>query len=147
MNSTPRIEFHGQTIDVLLQKSQTPSQAECFHYTLPKGSEPVPAHIHAEEEEFFFIIDGQACFTINGEKRIAKAGDFIPVHRGTPHGFQQHGDKDCIMWVVASGKNSLADYLKGVAEILNGNDSEALAKERFLALFKRYGVTIPNFEL
>ena len=140
-----RIQFHGQLIDVLLEKNETPSNAECFLYELPVGSEPVPVHFHDHEEEFFFVFEGSAKFIVNGESFIAEPGTFIPVHRGTPHGFQQYGETSCKLWVVATGRDSLADYLSAVSEILNGEYSENKSREKFFKLFKEYGITIPNF--
>ena len=145
MEEKRRIQFHGQIIDVLLEKHETPSNAECFLYELPLGSEAVPIHIHDHEEEFFFIVDGEAKFIVNGKTIIAKSGDFIPVHRGIPHGFQQHGSNHCKMWVVATGRDSLANYLNEVSNILLSDYSEAEAREKFLKLFQEYGITIPDF--
>ena len=132
-------------IDVLLEKNETPSAAECFFYELPLESEPVPVHIHNHEEEFFFIFEGQAKFNISGKETIVQEGDFVPVHRGTPHGFQQHGNKSCKMWVVATGRDNLADYLEQVSLILKGNYSEEESRQRFYKLFKKYEITIPGF--
>ena len=140
-----RIQFHGQLIDVLVEKGETPSNTECFLYELPVGSEPVPVHFHDHEEEFFFIFEGRASFTINGESFVAGPGDFIPVHRGTPHGFQQHGKTSCKIWVVATGRDSLANYLSDVSDILNGGYSESESREKFFKLFREYGITIPGF--
>ena len=146
MNETKRlIQFHGQLINVLLEKNETPSHTECFLYELPVGSEPVPVHFHDHEEEFFFVFEGSAKFTVNGESFIAQPGQFIPVHRGTPHGFQQHGDTSCKIWVVATGRDSLANYLSDVSNILNGAYSETETREKFFKLFKEYGITIPDF--
>ena len=49
------------------------------------------------------------------------------------------------MWVVATGRDCLADYLSEVSEILNGAYTENESREKFFALFRKYGIQIPNF--
>jgi sialic acid synthase SpsE/mannose-6-phosphate isomerase-like protein (cupin superfamily) len=47
-----------------------------------------PVHMHLEKEETFHILHGQFRFTLNGESRVAKAGDLIVVEPGTRHAFE-----------------------------------------------------------
>ena len=45
----------------------------------------ITEHIHPHQEERFTIIAGEAHFTLNGEQRIAAAGETIVVPAGVPH--------------------------------------------------------------
>ena len=45
----------------------------------------ITEHIHPRQEERFTIIAGEAHFTLNGEQRIAGAGETIVVPAGVPH--------------------------------------------------------------
>jgi quercetin dioxygenase-like cupin family protein len=45
----------------------------------------ITEHIHPRQEERFTIIAGQAHFTLNGEPRVAAAGETIVVPAGVPH--------------------------------------------------------------
>ena len=45
----------------------------------------ITEHIHPHQEERFTILAGQAHFTLNGEQRIAGAGETIIVPAGVPH--------------------------------------------------------------
>jgi quercetin dioxygenase-like cupin family protein len=45
----------------------------------------ITEHIHPHQEERFTILAGQAHFTLNGEQRVARAGETIVVPAGVPH--------------------------------------------------------------
>jgi quercetin dioxygenase-like cupin family protein len=45
----------------------------------------ITEHIHPHQEERFTILTGQAHFTVNGEVRIAEAGETVIVPAGVPH--------------------------------------------------------------
>ena len=45
----------------------------------------ITEHIHPRQEERFTIIAGQAHFTLDGEPRVAGAGETIVVPAGVPH--------------------------------------------------------------
>ena len=45
----------------------------------------ITEHIHPRQEERFTILAGQAHFTLNGEQRVAGAGETIVVPAGVPH--------------------------------------------------------------
>ena len=43
-----------------------------------------PAHIHHNEDEFFYVIDGEVEVTIGDQKVQGKAGSFVFAPRGPP---------------------------------------------------------------
>jgi quercetin dioxygenase-like cupin family protein len=45
----------------------------------------ITEHIHPGQEERFIILAGEAHFTLNGEQRVARAGETIVVPAGVPH--------------------------------------------------------------
>lgn len=52
----------------------------------PRGSGPGP-HYHDQDEQFF-VIDGEITYRANGEDLEAKAGSFVLIPRGTVHSFR-----------------------------------------------------------
>ena len=52
---------------------------------VPPDSGP-PPHIHHDQYESFYVVEGQLEIMVDGEVREAKAGDFVHVSKGTPHG-------------------------------------------------------------
>ena len=57
---------------------------------VPPGGGP-PPHIHWNEEETFYIVEGQCSIRLGEETVLAGAGDFVNVPRGTVHCFHNEG--------------------------------------------------------
>jgi quercetin dioxygenase-like cupin family protein len=54
--------------------------------TISAGEEP-PLHLHAGEDEWFYLLDGEVSFHVGGETYRARAGGFVSFPRGIPHTF------------------------------------------------------------
>jgi len=62
------------------------SQWNCFAVAeLPVGV-ATGYHRHVDTDEFFYIIDGEATITVDGEARQIKKGDIILTRKGSSHG-------------------------------------------------------------
>lgn len=51
-----------------------------------QGGEP-PLHVHALEDEFFYVLEGDVTFRIGDETKRALPGSLVWAPRGVPHGF------------------------------------------------------------
>ena len=51
-----------------------------------------PLHTHAEDAEFFYVLEGEITFTTPEMEVRAGVGDFCYLPVGGYHGFQNHGD-------------------------------------------------------
>jgi quercetin dioxygenase-like cupin family protein len=51
----------------------------------PRGR-ATPLHRDPSDESFY-VLEGELCFHVEGEERLARAGDTIGVRRGTAHAF------------------------------------------------------------
>ncbi len=58
---------------------------------IPPGQGP-PLHTHANEDESWYVIEGELRFKLDADVRAAPAGSFVFVPRGTPHCFQNVAD-------------------------------------------------------
>ena len=58
-----------------------------MEHVLTPASNP-PMHIQTDEEEAFYVIDGQIEFEVEGQSVIARAGTFALVPRGAAHTFR-----------------------------------------------------------
>ena len=52
----------------------------------PRGT-ATPMHVHRNEEETFFVLDGEITFDVDGERTELGAGEYALVPRGVPHGY------------------------------------------------------------
>src|SRR5580765_4814645 len=50
------------------------------------GDEP-PLHIHANEDEWFYLLDGEVTFHVGDENFAGVVGSFVSFPRGIPHTF------------------------------------------------------------
>ena len=57
---------------------------------VPPGGGP-PPHIHRNEDETFYIVEGRCDFLLGDETITGGVGDFVNVPRGTVHRFHNAG--------------------------------------------------------
>jgi quercetin dioxygenase-like cupin family protein len=55
--------------------------------TVPPGGGP-PPHIHRNEDETFYVLEGTPTFRLGDERVVAIPGDFVNVPKGTLHCFR-----------------------------------------------------------
>ena len=58
---------------------------------IPPGRE-LEAHTHAEEDDSFYILEGEMTFLFGGEEVQAPPGTFVLVPPGIEHAFRNDGD-------------------------------------------------------
>jgi mannose-6-phosphate isomerase-like protein (cupin superfamily) len=49
------------------------------------------AHVHADEDDAFYIVEGEMTFLLGGEAVAAPPGTFVLVPPGVEHGFRNDG--------------------------------------------------------
>lgn len=95
--------FEGISWNILGQTyvpKQVTESAFSWHATMPGGTH-VPPHIHPEQDEFVYMLEGRLDILLDGEPTFAEAGDLIRMPRGIPHGLfsnEERGVK-CFFWV------------------------------------------------
>ncbi|MFT3747051.1 MAG: cupin domain-containing protein [Agriterribacter sp.] len=78
--------YNGGYFRTLLSPKQTNNAMALIEFTLPKGAEP-PLHIHRDEDESFYILEGELSVRIGDTEAILKPGEAIFAPRSTPHAF------------------------------------------------------------
>jgi len=51
------------------------------------------AHVHAEEDDAFYILQGELTFTFGDDEAAAPPGTFVLVPPGVLHGFRNDGEQ------------------------------------------------------
>jgi len=78
---------------------------DCFswHATLPPGTF-VPPHIHPEQDEYLYILEGKFDLLLDGVEHIAEPGDLVTLPRGIPHGIFNKSERTIktLFWVTPS---------------------------------------------
>jgi quercetin dioxygenase-like cupin family protein len=53
------------------------------------GVEP-PLHVHRNEDEYYYLLDGEVTFHIGQDTYLARAGSLVFLPRAVPHTFTIH---------------------------------------------------------
>jgi len=57
-------------------------------------------HVHPDEDDAFFIVEGEMTFVFGGEEASAPAGTFVLVPPGVSHGFRNDGEQPVRMFNI-----------------------------------------------
>jgi mannose-6-phosphate isomerase-like protein (cupin superfamily) len=98
---------------------------------LPGGP---PLHLHMEQEEWFYVMEGEVLFQV-GEKRLQlKAGDSVLAPRNVPHTFSAVGPKPGKMLIAFSPAGKMEQFFRETA-VPNGPPLDA-------AMFRKYDMKL-----
>ena len=99
---------------------QTGGALTVLENTIVAGEGP-PLHVHADEDEAWYVLEGDLRFRLGAELQRAPAGTFVFVPRGTPHCFQnvaEHPARILVMFTPSGMErffDAFADLPDGAA--------------------------------
>ncbi|RVU02977.1 cupin domain-containing protein [Mucilaginibacter limnophilus] len=96
-------EYHGGYYKTLISPAQTNGALAMMEMVLPQGAEP-PMHMHAHEDETFYLIEGEMEFIIGGQTLAARPGEAIFAARGIPHLFKLLSPQVRFITLLTPGK-------------------------------------------
>jgi quercetin dioxygenase-like cupin family protein len=82
----PAYGFHGSSVVVKASGEHTLGQLAVMESTYPPGLS-VHEHVHAGEDEMFYLLAGELTGFCEEDRWTATAGSFVFVPRDRPHGF------------------------------------------------------------
>lgn len=82
----PSYGFHGSSVVIKASGEHTLGQLAVMESTYPPGLS-VHEHVHAGEDEMFYLLAGELAGFCAEDQWIATAGSFVFVPRDRPHGF------------------------------------------------------------
>jgi mannose-6-phosphate isomerase-like protein (cupin superfamily) len=89
----------GGIYRILTTAAASNQQIFAFEAYEPPGGGP-PLHIHRHEEEFFFVLEGEVTFFVDGQILHRTAGQTAVVPRGAAHCFKNSSDKAARLLVL-----------------------------------------------
>ena len=130
----------GERIVLKVRGAQTGQALAFLEDTVQPGYAP-PPHIHLEENEIFYVLEGTFTFSLGDKTIDAPPGTLVSVSKGTLHTFQNVGDAPgkllAVVWTAVAFENFVAEA--GTPEPLSGPpDIEFL-----LAAAERNGIIVP----
>lgn len=96
-----------------------------------------PLHVHTQEDEAWYVLEGHFRFRADDELLEAPAGSFVFVPRGTRHCFQNIGSEDAriLVMFVPSG---MEGFFEAHAQLPPG----AVDPEAYREIAGRYGMEL-----
>ena len=101
-----------------------------------------PPHIHHNEDEFFYVIDGEVEVTIGDEKIEGKAGSFVFAPRDIQHSYTVTGSQNSriLLGVTPAGLEKCFVELGEPANTLTIPPAAPPDLEKLLSIAKKYNV-------
>ena len=106
---------------------------------LPPSSGP-PPHLHAREEESFYILEGTLLFQVGYESLTAGAGAYVKAPRGVRHAFKNVGAAPArvLLLVTPAG---LEKFFEEIGQPV-GETASAQTLEKAKEIAPKYGITL-----
>jgi mannose-6-phosphate isomerase-like protein (cupin superfamily) len=76
-------------VEFLARSADTP-RFNLSMITMAPGRHGPPAHVHRDEDDAFYVLDGEMSFVLGEETVAAPAGTFVLVPPGIEHTFVNH---------------------------------------------------------
>ncbi|CAG6390731.1 cupin domain-containing protein [Streptomyces cocklensis] len=78
--------FLGGQARVLLTGAETGNRLALMEFVAPAGHAP-PHHVHEDEEEVWFVLDGEVTFFVGDRRHDLAPGQVAHGPRGVPHSY------------------------------------------------------------
>lgn len=127
-----RLAFMGQVSFVRATGHNTGGALTFTETRTPAGNGP-PKHVHSNEDEMFYVIEGELSVTLGDQTHAAPAGTFVFAPRGVPHAYTATAPTRHIAIVTPPG----------FERFLHDAGEAAIAGPQALAsVAARYGITM-----
>jgi len=83
---------------------------------LARRGKVTPLHVHPDEEETFYVLEGEALFHLDGSERSLGAGGFVSVPRGMPHAYLVTSEVARSLVLVTPGSGAMEAFFRDAGE-------------------------------
>jgi quercetin dioxygenase-like cupin family protein len=127
----------GDLVCIKLPSAQSAHRMAVVTVEVPPGGE-VPPHTHAQEEESYYLLEGEMLVQVGNTKVTIEAGDFVHVPAGTVHGYQNLSDQPIrfLAWAVGGAIDHF--FLEMAEQIQVVPDDLA----KVPAILQKYGIHV-----
>ncbi len=116
--------LEGDTFFTKISSKDTNGETFLFESTrLVKGGPPL--HYHEDQDEWFYILEGEFIFKIGEEDFIAKTGDSLFGPRMVPHAFSKTNEGMAKMMIMFHPAGKMEEHFIAVSKGLYKGKTEA----------------------
>ena len=127
----------GDHVEMLVTSEMTGGASATLLETSPPGGGP-PPHKHENEDETFFIVEGEYELLVDGEWVKGHAGDAFYRARGTVHAFRNSGSTAAKMLIFVE-PGGFQRYLEEISPL-----SVPVDLGKLIEISNRYGIFFPG---
>jgi quercetin dioxygenase-like cupin family protein len=120
-DSSEKFAFLGEVVAIRIDGESTGGAFALLEHLLPQGL-ATPLHVQRNEDETFYVLEGEITVYLDGEVSRAAPGDVVWLPRGLPHAFQVESEHARLL-----GLSTPAGHERFFA--LAGEPTDALALE------------------
>jgi quercetin dioxygenase-like cupin family protein len=136
--------FFGQLVTIKSSSATTGGRVGVTETLAPRGTGS-PLHVHHNEDEWFYVIEGELTFWVGGRVIVAPAGAFVFGPRDIPHTFTVSSAQARFLLVVEpAGFEGFIGALGEPARqrVIPPPPTEPPDMEALVALAAEYGIEI-----
>lgn len=108
-----------------------------FELTVPAGSNVPPPHSHTFNEECVYVLEGTLRYSVDGETRDLRPGEWMRTPKASVHGFSNPHAETARALIVLTPDIG-AQYFRDVAAVVNAGGPPDRAQ--LVAVMARYGL-------
>jgi len=132
------LNIFGDRIRVKVRGADTDGRLSLMEDRTEPQAGP-PLHRHQREDEWFFILDGEFRFEVDGEELHAGAGCTVFAPKGTAHTFQNSGTTTGRMLVMVQPAG-LEEFFSELSAVTAGMAVPEMAV--VVPVFEKYGLEL-----
>jgi len=108
-----------------------------FELTVPAGSNVPPPHSHTRNEECVYALAGTLRYSVDGETRDLRPGDWMHTPKGAVHAFSNPHQETARALIVLTPDVG-AQYFRDVGDVVNAGGPPD--RTQLLAVMAHYGL-------
>jgi mannose-6-phosphate isomerase-like protein (cupin superfamily) len=117
----------------------------CLFENRSDGQTKTPIHVHADDDETVYVIEGQLTAVMDGEARTLSPGESLFLKRGIPHQLTNPGDRP-VRYILIGTPSVFERFLaEGGRELRKGEVAGPPSPadiERLTAAAPKFGITL-----
>lgn len=132
----PLLLITKDSVACKVSSSDTGGRYAIFETTTPPGTGSM-LHVHEEQDEWWYVLDGQFAFQVGTERFQIESGASVLGPRGTPHAFRNVGSAPGKLLVVFEPAGRMEDFYAAYAKL------RALPPGRLVrAMYRQFGMKV-----
>lgn len=130
------LDARGSDMWFKARAADTQGRYSFMERTLPPGGRMPPAHRHRENDEAYFVLEGDVTFHVGEEVATGSAGTFVLVPAGEAHTFGNESDAPARLLIIHAP--GLDGYFEELSTLWSAN--EPPSRDAELDLMRRHGM-------